>query len=81
MRSCNNCLENNWKYKFNEGMVEATCQHCRNVVEFEAKKKVKKVKKKKKFDQWKFLSQHFNKPKKQKKKNWQNRPCNVGSWD
>jgi len=41
MRNCDKCLENYWEYKFNEGMIEATCQHCGNVVEFEAKKKVK----------------------------------------
>ena len=39
--------------------------------------KKQRYQKKNEFDQWKFLDQHFNKP----KKNWMNKKCNVGAWD
>ena len=39
MSLCNQCNENNWKFKFAEGWVTATCEMCGFEVEFEAKKK------------------------------------------
>jgi hypothetical protein len=38
MQGCNKCLENSWSFKFVEGIITATCQHCDNEVSFAAKK-------------------------------------------
>ena len=39
MKPCGKCLENNWTYKFNEGIITATCEYCGSEVMFEARKK------------------------------------------
>ncbi len=39
MYPCNKCLKNTWNYKYNKGMIAATCVCCGNEVEFEAKKR------------------------------------------
>ena len=39
MKPCERCLEKNWRYEFNEGLVTATCQNCGSEVQFEARKK------------------------------------------
>ena len=41
MYPCNECLENNWKFKYNNGFITAICQNCGNYIEFKAKKKKK----------------------------------------
>ena len=41
MNICNKCLENNWKFEYNDGWVTATCQNCGHYVEFAAKDKIK----------------------------------------
>ena len=38
MRSCDNCLENNWSYEKIEDFIRATCSFCDYEVMFEAKK-------------------------------------------
>ena len=42
MSPCTKCLENQWKYEYNEGIIIATCKLCDHEVMFEAKKKHKK---------------------------------------
>lgn len=44
MYACQQCLENNWKFKYIDGWILATCQECGFEVEFEAKKKIKQTK-------------------------------------
>lgn len=34
MYPCNRCLENNWTYAHNEGIVTATCKACGDEVQF-----------------------------------------------
>jgi len=34
----NECLENQWTYKYNEGMIEATCDFCGFEIMFPSKK-------------------------------------------
>ena len=42
MRPCQNCLENNWKFKkLNTGWIQATCQLCAYEVEWYPVKKTK----------------------------------------
>ncbi len=35
MGQCGNCLENNWTFEFNDGLVTATCKWCEHQVQFE----------------------------------------------
>jgi hypothetical protein len=39
MKPCDKCLENNWKFKYNDGYVQATCEHCGHYVEFKSRPK------------------------------------------
>lgn len=39
MQPCNKCLENNWKFIYEEGLVTATCQNCGNEITFPVKRK------------------------------------------
>ncbi len=41
MSPCSKCLESQWKYEFNEGIVTATCGYCENQVSFMARSKRK----------------------------------------
>lgn len=38
MNPCNKCLDNYWKYEYNEGYIIATCQMCGNEIMFMSKK-------------------------------------------
>lgn len=38
MGMCDQCLENNWSFKYIEGYVRATCNLCGHEVEFQSKK-------------------------------------------
>lgn len=46
MNPCTNCLENNWTYKYKEGMITATCVLCGYEVEFQARNEGNKNSKK-----------------------------------
>ena len=39
MRPCTACLENRWKFLYDENIVTATCQNCEREVSFAARKK------------------------------------------
>jgi hypothetical protein len=41
MYSCNQCLENNWKYEYIDGWIRATCQMCSFEVEFLSRRQKK----------------------------------------
>lgn len=38
MNPCQKCLENRWTYKYNEGMIVATCDFCGYEVMFKSKR-------------------------------------------
>lgn len=38
MMPCERCMENRWRFLFNEGVVTATCQHCEREVSFTSQK-------------------------------------------
>ena len=39
MRACDQCLENNWNYQYNDGYIIATCNQCGYEIEFKTKKR------------------------------------------
>ncbi len=41
MLACTKCLENNWKTKYDNGFIIATCQNCENEISFPTKGKDK----------------------------------------
>ncbi len=68
MQRCNNCLENNWDFKYIDGWIKATCNLCGHEVEFEAKKKNEVNKNCRKCDTELIVKQAKKKPKQLKKK-------------
>ena len=45
MSPCQKCLENSWRYEYNEGWIKAICDFCENEVEFASKKLKKQLEK------------------------------------
>ena len=43
MRPCEKCLENNWSFAVDEGVVTATCRSCENEVSFLTKQAKRKA--------------------------------------
>lgn len=41
MALCAKCFENNWKYRFIDGWIIATCQACGHEVEFQSRREKK----------------------------------------